>query len=123
MAKENKTVWDLLARDDLPTYQRTGPQGKMLDYIDARTVMKVLDKSVGPENWQCEYKDIAGKVYCGIGIKCDYEPYADGTPRTEWVWKWDVGTETTFDEVKGEASDAFKRAAVKWGIGRFLYEK
>ena len=26
------------------------------------------------------------------------------------------------DKEKGEASDSFKRAGVKWGVGRFLYE-
>ena len=27
------------------------------------------------------------------------------------------------DAEKGESSDSFKRAAVKWGVGRFLYSK
>jgi len=48
----------------------------------------------------------------GIGIKCE----------SGWVWKWDCGTESKTDAEKGEASDSFKRAAVKWGVGRFLYE-
>ena len=41
------------------------------------------------------------------------------------VWKWDCGVESREDgegnEKKGEASDAFKRAGFRWGIGRELY--
>lgn len=96
----------------LKSKQRQGPGGKMLDYIDARQVMDLLDDVVGPENWQCDYKEIAGKIYCGVGIN------AEG-----WVWKWDMGEESEFSPGKGEASDAFKRAAVKWGVGRFLYKE
>lgn len=90
---------------------RKGPRGTTLAYIDARQVMDLLDEVVKPENWQCDYRDIGGKLYCGIAIKCG----------EDWVWKWDMGTESEYDAEKGEASDAFKRAAVKWGIGRFLY--
>src|ERR1700710_2501614 len=39
-----------------------------------------------------------------------------------WVWKWDTGSESKVEAEKGQASDSFKRAAVKWGIGRFLYD-
>jgi hypothetical protein len=42
---------------------------------------------------------------------------------SNWVWKSDCGTESQVEKQKGEASDAFKRAAVMWGIGRFLYSK
>lgn len=97
---------------EIPYKWREGPGGRQLAYIDARDVMDLLDEVVGPENWQCDYRDVAGKVYCGIGIR---------DTDNGWVWKWDVGTETDFESDKGEASDAFKRAAVKWGVGRFLY--
>jgi hypothetical protein len=45
------------------------------------------------------------------------------------VWKSDSGALDESDNVesettsKWETSDAFKRAWVQWGIGRFLYEK
>lgn len=81
-------------------------------YIDARDVMDMLDAVVGAENWQSDYKEVKGNMYAGIGIKLN----------NEWIWKWDVGTESSSDKEKGEASDAFKRSAVKWGIGRFLYD-
>lgn len=81
-------------------------------YIDSRDVMDMLDATVGQENWQSDYKEIKGNLYAGVGIKI----------KEEWVWKWDCGTESNSDKAKGEASDAFKRAAVKWGVGRFLYD-
>lgn len=80
-------------------------------YIDARQVMDLLDDVMGPGNWQDEYRNVAGNVYCDLSIRIG----------DEWVSKSDCGTESTFESAKGQASDAFKRAAVKWGIGRFLY--
>lgn len=92
--------------------QRQGPGGRMLSYVDARFVMDRLDAAVGPENWQDKFEDRAdGSVRCGIGIR---QP--DG-----WVWKWDVGDPSDIEATKGVHSDAFKRAGVKWGIGRDMY--
>lgn len=82
-------------------------------YVDARDVMGLLDDVCGPDGWQSDYKEVKGHMYGGIGIRSE---------SGEWVWKWDCGAETDIEGEKGEASDAFKRAAVKWGIGRFLYE-
>jgi hypothetical protein len=83
----------------------------MLDYIDARTVMDRLDE-LGADVWQDQYVDRAdGSVRCGLSVLVD----------GEWVTKWDVGTESDIESDKGSYSDAFKRAAVKWGIGRELY--
>jgi hypothetical protein len=81
-------------------------------YIDARDVMNLFDKVVGAENWQDKYEAHKGNLFCSIGIKKD----------GDWVWKTDCGAESDIEAEKGEASDAFKRAAVKWGVGRFLYD-
>ncbi len=51
-------------------------------------------------------------LIAGIGIKTG----------EHWVWKWDTGSESNMEAEKGHMSDAFKRAAVKWGVGRFLYD-
>ena len=86
-------------------------------YKTARTDMDMLDEAVGPENWQCEYEEIKGNMYCKIGIYNE--------KLGQWIWKQDCGIESREDgdgnEKKGEASDAFKRAGFKWGIGRELY--
>lgn len=94
------------------SFSKSSPLAVCVAYIDARDVMDMLDACVGVENWQSDYREIKGNLFAGIGIKIN----------GEWVWKWDVGTESTSDKAKGEASDSFKRASVKWGIGRFLYD-
>lgn len=84
----------------------------MVAYVDARQVMDKLDEVVGAGNWQDTFTVINNNVYCSLGIKCG----------DDWIWKTDCGTESNVEKEKGESSDAFKRAAVKWGVGRFLYE-
>lgn len=81
-------------------------------YVDARDVQNHLDNTVGIENWQSRHKEEKGNLFCEIGIKVG----------ENWIWKSDVGTESNIEKQKGEASDSFKRAAVMWGIGRFVYD-
>lgn len=81
----------------------------MVPYVDARQVASRLDEVLGPENWQNHYDPETGLGTIGILIDND------------WVFKSDVGTESTVEKIKGRASDALKRAAVIWGIGRDLY--
>ena len=88
-----------------------------LIYKTSRVDMDILDETLGAMNWTTEYGEIKGNLYCGIGIRQNAnEPF---------VWKWDCGIESRGDdegnEKKGEASDAFKRAGFKVGIGRELY--
>ena len=86
-------------------------------YIDARDVMRVLDEHCV---WEVQYQEIAGFIFCGIGI----------TINDEQLWRWDCGArvednpqDQMYDQAgKSAASDAFKRAAVMWGVGRFLYD-
>lgn len=85
----------------------------MLLYKNARTDMQILDETYGATGWQCKYKEVKGNLFCAIGI---LSPEYD-----EWVWKEDCGTESNTEKEKGEASDAFKRAGFRWGIGRELY--
>ncbi len=88
-------------------------KGMPLAYIDARDVMQRLDDVVGAGNWQCDYTPMPnGTSCCRLGIKFD----------DEWVWKSNGAGETDFEGQKGQYSDAFKRAAVLWGIGRYLYD-
>ena len=97
--------------------QCTDKGAVILLYKDARTDMNLLDETIGAENWESDYKEIKGNLYCGIGIWSE--------SRKTMIWKWDCGIESREDgegnQKKGEASDAFKRAGFKWGIGRELY--
>lgn len=87
----------------------------ILLYKTARTDMDMLDETVGAENWESDFREIKGNLYAGICVHTD----------TRVAWKWDCGVESREDsegnQKKGEASDAFKRAGFKWGIGRELY--
>lgn len=88
------------------------PKAMALAYIDARDVMDRLDEAVGPEGWEDAFVETPlGRVICTIRIKVD----------GEWVSKSDGAGKTDVEGDKGGISDAFKRAAVKWGVGRYLY--
>lgn len=91
---------------------RDKKKGMALAYIDARDVMQRLDDVCGPENWQCDYPHAAEKTVCRIGIKI----------AGEWIWKANGAGNSDIEAEKGALSDAFKRAAVLWGIGQYLYD-
>ena len=94
-------------------------KGMALAYIDARDVMKRLDDVCG-YGWQCDYVPMPnGTCCCRIGIRVG----------GEWIWRSNGSINLTdFDKAeakemaeKGSYSDAFKRAAVLWGVGQYLY--
>lgn len=93
-----------------PTDTKNKGKATLLLYQTARCPMEILDETF-PGAWATDYKEVAGNVYCGIGIKVE----------DEWIWRWNAGTEGNIGEGKSTASDAFKRAATMWGIGRELY--
>ncbi len=97
--------------------QVTSKGAVALLYKTARVDMSILDETFGAMNWEDDYKEIKGNLFCGIGVRENID--------APFVWKWDCGIESREDEEgnekKGEASDAFKRAGFKWGIGRELY--
>lgn len=88
----------------------------LLLYKTARTDANLLDETVGEDNWQNDFKLVDGVLYGGIGVN-----YAKTGPAGDFVWKWDAGVESNTEAEKGRASDAFKRAGFKHGIGRELY--
>tara|TARA_R110002020_G_scaffold58337_6_gene159858 strand:- start:7028 stop:7570 length:543 start_codon:yes stop_codon:yes gene_type:complete len=91
-----------------------GGYATILAYKDARVDMNRLDEVVGVGYWKRDYKVIDGRLYCGVAVY--NEKIGD------WIWKWDVGTESMTEKEKGQASDAFKRACFNLGIGRELYD-
>jgi len=89
------------------------PSGIALAYIDARDVQNRLDAVCGVANWSDEYVETEkGRVICTLAIRID----------GEWVKKSDGAGDSDVESEKGAISDALKRAAVKWGIGRYLYD-
>lgn len=97
-----------------------------LAYIDARDVMKRLDEIVGPENWQDRYEVHGGKTVCYLSLWLEHtegpQDPAIESRYGRWVTKADAAGDSAVEAEKGAISDAFKRAAVKWGIGRYLYD-
>ena len=88
---------------------------KVLAYVTNRAIMERLDNVCGQENWQNVFREwIVGNhsgVMCGISIRVG----------DEWVTKFDGAENTEIEAIKGGISSAMKRAAVQWGIGRYLY--
>jgi hypothetical protein len=90
--------------------------GRQLHYITARTVMNRLDNVLGPENWWDEYIPNANSVLCRMTIRLP-----DGSTLTKSDAGGYAGMADSGDDDKSGYSDAFKRAAVKFGVARYLY--
>jgi hypothetical protein len=87
-------------------------KGLAFAYIDARDVMDRLDEVCGPDGWQNSYPHANGKTVCRIEIRVN----------GEWIGKENGAGDSDVEAEKGALSDALKRAAVQWGIGRYLYD-
>ena len=92
---------------------------ELLLYKDSRCDMRILDETVGNENWECEFYECKGTLFCKVGIRCKDSDGCDGF--VKMVWKSNAGAPSNMEAQKGEASDALKRACFTWGIGRELY--
>jgi hypothetical protein len=104
--------------------QRKGRGGQQFDYIDARAVMDRLDSVVGPENWCDTYEviDLAnGAVQCTLTVY-GISKQDIGYPNAPMTATDKTGNLMSDEPLKAAYSDALKRAAVQWGIGRFLYQ-
>jgi|GEM_PF-469600 len=91
---------------------RNGDKTRLLAYIDNRAVLNRLDNIFGPEHWRNELQSVPDGFIAGLSLQLD-----DGS----WITKWDGAGLTSFEAVKGGISDAQKRAAHQWGLGRELY--
>ncbi|MFQ5572097.1 MAG: Rad52/Rad22 family DNA repair protein, partial [Rhodothermales bacterium] len=81
-------------------------------YVTNRAIMDRLDEVCGPENWKNEFRPgPGGGVVCGLSIRIG----------SEWVTKWDGSENTDVEAVKGGLSTSMRRAAVQWGLGRYIY--
>lgn len=91
-------------------------RGQIVAYIDARAVQDRLDSVVGTEGWSFTWEPVA--VVNGV-VKV-----AKGSLRLlDLPPKEDVGDSGDIEPNKSAVSDALKRAAVQWGVGRYLYER
>jgi len=103
---------------------REKTKGFAVPYADSRAIADRLDKTVGQFNWQDSYtawhnstddkSNLRASQICTISIYFD--------EKDRWVSKSDGAENTDIEPVKGGLSDAFKRAASKWNIGRYLYK-
>lgn len=85
----------------------------LLLYKNARCDMNILDEEFGPMNWKDEYHEVNGNLFCTISVWDE--------KKEQWISKQDAGAASNMEAEKGHASDAFKRAGFRWGIGRELY--
>lgn len=100
-------------------HKNSNPWVLVLAYVDNRAVQTRLDEVLGPMNWRNEYKPDAKGYLCGLSIRVE----------GEWITKWDGAEFTPENEgnaapsapLKGAMSNSMKRAAVHFGVGRYLY--
>ena len=91
-----------------------GTRGLLVAYIDARQVFSRLDELFGPDGWQTSYRVLdaaSGAIECTLTV--------GGISKSDVGYPNRSGGE---EPLKAAYSDATKRAAVQWGIGRWLYE-
>lgn len=86
------------------TVSKNGSGLSLLLFKNARCDANILDETVGPENWQCEFYECKGTLFCKVGILVE----RDGDYH-EWVWKDDAGSPSNMEAAKGEASDALTK--------------
>ncbi len=126
MPKDALTIKQELAKPFAPEDLEWRPQqtnkektcGMAVAYVTNRAIQDRLDDVIGPDNWHNEFKPwhlVGNKEsqICGISI------FFEGRG---FVTKWDGAEDTDIEAVKGGLSDSMKRAAVQWGIGRYLYK-
>ncbi|MEO6811778.1 MAG: Rad52/Rad22 family DNA repair protein [Isosphaeraceae bacterium] len=95
---------------------RSAPGGRQLHYITARTAMNRLDSVLGPENWWDEFSPLENSVICKLTVRLP-----DGSTVTKSDAGGYAGMSDSGDDDKSGFSDAFKRAAAKFGVARYLY--
>lgn len=103
---EDQVRWRLVGQTN-----KEKTRGLAAPYIDVQTVMDRLDDAIGPENWRDAYQQLGTTTICTLSIRID----------GEWIAKCDGAGPTDIEPEKGQLSDSLKRAAVRWGIGRYLH--
>ncbi|WP_018465297.1 Rad52/Rad22 family DNA repair protein [Calidithermus timidus] len=113
----NSDAWEILAEPfavgevqwRVEALSKDKRRAMVVPYIDARSVLERLDEAVGPEGWQDTYEVLVAREG-SFAVRCRLSVLG--------VSKEDVGEG---ESLKAAFSDALKRAAVKFGVGRYLY--
>lgn len=123
---------------------KDGTKATFLAYIDARDVMDRLDEVVGANNWKVEYERVqctqSNLIYIETGKNDKWNKPEKKLDKVideqffimiaklsirindEWITKCDGAGARDTETEKSSMSDALKRSAVLWGIGRYLYD-
>ncbi|AJI08503.1 Rad52/Rad22 family DNA repair protein [Bacillus cereus] len=81
-------------------------------FVDARAIQDRFDEVFGIDKWQVSYEKWGEKA-----TKCTISVFLN----ERWISKEDGSEESDYNSVKGGFSNSLKRAAVLWGVGRYLY--
>nr|DAS35073.1 MAG TPA: DNA REPAIR PROTEIN RAD52 HOMOLOG-BINDING PROTEIN, DNA REPAIR, DNA.7A [Caudoviricetes sp.] len=98
---------------------KDGKKAMVLPYVTNRAIMDRLDTVVGPENWFNKYRETSGNSDKGYVCELTIIIQTDDGPRC--LTREDGASCTNIEPIKGGLSDSMKRAAVQFGIGRYLY--
>ncbi|GAA3995374.1 single-stranded DNA-binding protein DdrA [Deinococcus rubellus] len=93
------------------SFNRERTRALLLAHIDARAVQDRLD-TVCPDDWHFEMEIVTGAA----------RPTVKGRLVILGVVREDIGEAGEPGTFKAAASDALKRCAVQFGIGRYLYD-
>ena len=85
----------------------------VIAYVTNRAVQQRLDDVFGIDGWENVFSETNDKKGYMCGIKARFGE--------RWITKWDASEYTNIEPLKGAISGAMKRAAVQFGIGRYLY--
>ena len=102
----NEIEWRISAKS------KDNTKGLAVAYISNRAVQNRLDDVLGFTNWKNEFVITPdGSKICGLSLRIN----------DEWITKYDGASDTDIEATKGGLSNSMKRAAVQWGVGRYLY--
>lgn len=91
---------------------KDGQKLTVVPYITNRCVMQRFDEQFGWAGWENQITEIEGGFICTITVVM---------PDGNRVSKSDGASRSAVEPVKGGISDAMKRCAVQFGMGRELY--
>lgn len=109
----NKTLTAPIQPSEIEWRVQSKKPGQMtiVPYITNRCVMERFDKAFGADNWTSEFREITNGFICRLTV----------TLKDRTIYREDGASKTNIEPEKGGISDAMKRAAVQFGLGRDLY--